>query len=193
VNYLLDVNVLVAWGWSDHVDHERTVAWIGAARRRKTTRLMTSTIPELGFVRVSVQRTAGRVTVAEATETLAGMMTALGTKHDSLPTTRPSGSSRSGVLPLRAQPTPICWNWPQRTEQSWPRSTRGSRAHFSFPAETTGKRPAAGRPAVHDARARGGLGDHAATAGHGDRAQVLHGLEPAEQMRDIDPSRRSKD
>lgn len=80
MNYLLDVNVLVAWGWSDHVDHERTVAWIGA-RRRKGTKLMTSAIPELGFVRVSVLRTAGRVTVAEATETLAGMVTALGAKH----------------------------------------------------------------------------------------------------------------
>ena len=49
MNYLLDVNVLVAWGWSDHVDHARTVAWIGAARRRKATTLMTSAIPELGF------------------------------------------------------------------------------------------------------------------------------------------------
>jgi hypothetical protein len=46
MNYLLDVNVLVAWGWSDHVDHERTAAWIGVARRRKATKLMTSAIPE---------------------------------------------------------------------------------------------------------------------------------------------------
>jgi len=81
MNYLLDVNVLVAWGWSDHVDHARTVAWIGAAKRRRATKLMTSAIPELGFVRVSVQRTAGRVTVAEATETLAGMVAALGARH----------------------------------------------------------------------------------------------------------------
>jgi uncharacterized protein len=81
VKYLLDVNVLVAWGWSDHVDHERTVAWIGAARRRKATTLMTSAIPELGFVRVSVQRTAGRVTVAEAARTLAGMVATLGARH----------------------------------------------------------------------------------------------------------------
>lgn len=81
MNYLLDVNVLVAWGWSDHVDHERTAAWIGVARKRKATRLMTSAIPELGFVRVSVQRTGGRVTVAEATETLASMVAALGARH----------------------------------------------------------------------------------------------------------------
>lgn len=81
MNYLLDVNVLVAWGWSDHVDHERTAAWIASVRRHKATTLMTSAIPELGFVRVSVQRTGGRVTVADATETLAGMLAALGSRH----------------------------------------------------------------------------------------------------------------
>lgn len=81
MKFLLDVNVLVAWGWSDHVDHERTAAWIGAVKRKKATRLMTSPIPQLGFVRVSVQRTGGRVTVAEASETLAGMVAALGTQH----------------------------------------------------------------------------------------------------------------
>lgn len=81
MNYLLDVSVLVAWGWSDHVDHERTAAWIGAARKQKATKLMTSAIPELGFVRVSVQRAGGLVTVAEAAETLAGMVAALGARH----------------------------------------------------------------------------------------------------------------
>ena len=81
MKYLLDVNVLVAWGWSDHVDHERTAAWLGAVRRSRATTLMTSAIPELGFVRVSVQRTGGLVTVAEATDTLAGMVGALGVRH----------------------------------------------------------------------------------------------------------------
>ena len=83
MRYLLDVNVLVAWGWSDHVDHERTVAWIAAARRQKAT-LLTSPIPELGFVRVSVQRTGGRVTLREASRTLAGMVAALGARHEFL-------------------------------------------------------------------------------------------------------------
>jgi hypothetical protein len=81
VKYLLDVNVLVAWGWSDHVDHQRTASWIGAARRRRATKLMTSAIPELGFVRVSVQRAGSHVTVAEATETLSDMVAALGASH----------------------------------------------------------------------------------------------------------------
>ena len=74
MNYLLDVNVLVAWGWSDHVDHERTVIWIASVRKQKTTILLTSAIPELGFVRISVQRTGGRVTIKEASKTLAGML-----------------------------------------------------------------------------------------------------------------------
>lgn len=81
MKYLLDVNVLVAWGWSDHVDHERTVTWLAAARRRTDTVLLTSVIPALGFIRVSVQRTGGRVTVQAASETLAGMTASLGTRH----------------------------------------------------------------------------------------------------------------
>jgi predicted nucleic acid-binding protein len=85
MKYLLDVNVLVAWGWSDHADHERTAAWIASAKKQKTTVLLTSAIPELGFVRVSVQWTGGRVTVRQAGETLAGMLTSLGTSHAFLP------------------------------------------------------------------------------------------------------------
>jgi len=81
VNYLLDVNVLVAWGWSDHVEHERTVTWIASAKKWKSAKLLTSSIPELGFVRISVQRTAGRVTVQEASKTLAGMLKSLGSRH----------------------------------------------------------------------------------------------------------------
>jgi uncharacterized protein len=81
MKYLLDVNVLVAWGWVDHVDHERTVIWIAGARKQKATTLLTSAIPQLGFVRVSVQRTGGRVTVQEASETLEGMMSSLGAHH----------------------------------------------------------------------------------------------------------------
>lgn len=85
MNYLLDVNVLVAWGWSDHVAHERTVRWIAATGGRKIARLLTSAIPELGFVRVSVQRAGGRVTVQKAARTLAGMLGTLGARHRFLP------------------------------------------------------------------------------------------------------------
>ena len=90
MNYLLDVNVLVAWGWSDHVAHERTVTWIAATGARKASKLLTSAIPELGFVRVSVQRTGGHVTVREAGRTLAGMLSALGARHGFLQDDRPA-------------------------------------------------------------------------------------------------------
>ena len=92
MNYLLDVNVLVAWGWSDHVAHEQTVTWIAATRERTASKLLTSAIPELGFVRVSVQRTGGHVTVKEAGKTLAGMLRALGTCHVFLPDDQPASN-----------------------------------------------------------------------------------------------------
>lgn len=81
MNYLLDVNVLVAWGWSDHTEHRRAAAWIGAMMRKKNTLLFTSAIPELGFVRVSVQRTGGRMAVGDVAETLEGMLGTLGKRH----------------------------------------------------------------------------------------------------------------
>jgi hypothetical protein len=88
VNYLLDVNVLVAWGWADHVDHERAAKWIASFKRRKGSKLLTSAIPQLGFVRVSVQWTAGRITVTEASDTLKGMLDRLGASHAFLPDDR---------------------------------------------------------------------------------------------------------
>jgi predicted nucleic acid-binding protein len=71
--------VLVAWGWSDHLDHDRTVAWLASAKAKDT--LFTSAIPQLGFVRVSVQRTAGRLAIKVAAQTLAGMIKSLGDRH----------------------------------------------------------------------------------------------------------------
>ena len=90
MKYLLDVNVLVAWGWSDHVEHERTATWVAVARKQKTTTLLTSAIPELGFIRVSVQRTGGLVTVREASKTLASMVGSLGARHAFLADDRPA-------------------------------------------------------------------------------------------------------
>ncbi len=81
MNYLLDVNVLVAWGWSEHADHGRVARWIGRERGRPGVRLLTSPIPELGFIRVSVQRGAGAVAVSEACAVLDGMIASLGAVH----------------------------------------------------------------------------------------------------------------
>jgi predicted nucleic acid-binding protein len=85
MRYLLDVNLLVAWGWEDHVDHERAAKWIASARRLRDTQLLTSAIPQLGFVRVSVQRTGGQLALSTAAEVLAGMIDSLGTVHAFVP------------------------------------------------------------------------------------------------------------
>ncbi|HIG31655.1 MAG TPA: VapC toxin family PIN domain ribonuclease [Verrucomicrobiales bacterium] len=84
VRYLLDVNVLVAWGWSDHMDHDRTVHWIRIVMKKTANRILTSSIPQLGFVRVSVQRSLGQVKPAKAGQTLQGMLNALGKHHEFL-------------------------------------------------------------------------------------------------------------
>lgn len=88
MNYLLDVNVLVAWGWADHTDHERVARWIGSLRAKRGVRLSTSAIPELGFVRVSVFRAKGAVSVGEAGATLQSMLRSLGKRHAFIADTR---------------------------------------------------------------------------------------------------------
>ena len=81
MNYLLDVNLLLAWGWSDHPDHLRTATWLAAVKRQAGSKLHTCSIVELGFIRVSFQRTGGRVSIAAAGTLLAGMLSAMGKKH----------------------------------------------------------------------------------------------------------------
>ena len=88
MKYLLDVNVLVAWGWSDHADHDRVARWIGKVQKSGEDMLLTSAIPQLGFVRVSVQRTAGQVSPAVAGEVLSGMLESLGRAHRFVPDDR---------------------------------------------------------------------------------------------------------
>jgi len=90
VRYLLDVNVLVAWGWADHADHDRVARWIAALLRSGSDQLLTSPIPQLGFVRVSVQRSAGQVTPDAAGRTLTGMLAKLGSAHRFLPDDEPA-------------------------------------------------------------------------------------------------------
>lgn len=81
MKYLLDVNVLVAWGWREHSDHSRVAQWIGHERNQSDTQFLTSPIPELGFIRVSVQRAAGAVAVKDVCAALDGMLTSLGKAH----------------------------------------------------------------------------------------------------------------
>lgn len=85
MNDLLDVNVLVAWGWSDHEDHLRVVTRIRSILGKRSHRIMTSAFPELGFVRVSVQRGGGRVRLEDGVATLDSMVKSLGSRHRFLP------------------------------------------------------------------------------------------------------------
>ena len=83
--HLLDVNIQVAWGWRDHADHDRVVRWIAERKIAHDAKLVTSPIPEMGFVRVSVQRSFGRISVRQVTEVLQGMLKSLGKLHQFLP------------------------------------------------------------------------------------------------------------
>lgn len=81
MNYLLDVNVLVAWGWDDHPNHLHAVRWIKSIRSGGFDMLFTSAIPQIGFVRVSVQRSPATVTPESAGRGLKRMLAWLGSRH----------------------------------------------------------------------------------------------------------------
>lgn len=92
MRYLLDVNILLAWGWPDHEHHPLVVDWLQRRLQERDTLLLTSAIPQLGFVRVSLQRSHGQVTPQQAGEILTGLLNALGPRHhflaDDLPASR---------------------------------------------------------------------------------------------------------
>ncbi len=90
MSYLLDVNVLVAWGWSDHADHGRVIEWIKSMKRNRKNLLHTSAIPQLGFVRVSIQRSQGQVQPEVASSVLEAMIHSLGNQHHFLPDDQPA-------------------------------------------------------------------------------------------------------
>lgn len=68
--YLLDVNALVALGFINHEFHERVANWIRSVR---SLELASSSITELGFVRVLSQAPAYGLTVAQARSVLVRM------------------------------------------------------------------------------------------------------------------------
>jgi predicted nucleic acid-binding protein len=61
--YLLDVNALVALGFDSHQFHSRVATWV---RAEDAPHLATSSITELGFVRVLAQTPAYDLTVTQA-------------------------------------------------------------------------------------------------------------------------------
>lgn len=85
MKFLLDVNVLVAWGWEDHSAYDRAGSWIAEIIKIRSGMFLTSAIPQMGFVRVSVQRSGGQVIPAEAGDRLKNMINTLGSKHQFLP------------------------------------------------------------------------------------------------------------
>ena len=62
MTYLLDVNALVALGFTNHEFHSRVSLWI---RKQTSPVLATCPITELGFVRVLAQAPAYGITVSQ--------------------------------------------------------------------------------------------------------------------------------
>jgi predicted nucleic acid-binding protein len=73
VNFLLDINTLIALGHSAHVHHARATAWFRSVKA-PANRLCTCAITELGFVRVAVQ-TGLQIDVLSARRALAALKT----------------------------------------------------------------------------------------------------------------------
>ncbi|MDP4722182.1 MAG: hypothetical protein NWS48_13230 [Akkermansiaceae bacterium] len=85
MKFLLDVNTLVAWGWKDHPLHVRAASWIRDCLTENECKIYTSAIPETGFVRVSIQRSGGAVSIELAVDILSTMLEQLGSRHAFLP------------------------------------------------------------------------------------------------------------
>lgn len=85
MKYILDVNVLVAWGWADHADFPKVSRWISDARNKKSIQLITTPITQLGFVRISIQRSSHELSVSESCKILGEMIHYLGKQHLFLP------------------------------------------------------------------------------------------------------------
>lgn len=72
MRYLLDVNVLIAFGIKQHQFHQRVVAWI---RSQSGSSFLTSSVTEIGFVRVVASVAMYGLNVVQARELLLGMKT----------------------------------------------------------------------------------------------------------------------
>ena len=70
MKYLPDVNALVALGLLQHEFHGRVANWVRKQARKGVPELATSSITELGFVRVLVQAPQYGFTIADARDLL---------------------------------------------------------------------------------------------------------------------------
>lgn len=73
MRYLLDVNALIAFGYSAHTFHQRVTSWARSLSSDGVPQFATSSITELGFVRVLCQ--AYDVRYDEAIELLVNLKT----------------------------------------------------------------------------------------------------------------------
>jgi uncharacterized protein len=80
----MDVNLLLAWGWNDHVAHQPVARWIQSVAANREDVLMTASISEIGFVRVSIQLSKGQVNPNEASRVLNQLINSLGDSHEFL-------------------------------------------------------------------------------------------------------------
>jgi len=85
MRFLLDVNALIAWGWRDHPLHIRAVTWMRGIIAHPECLICTSAIPETGFIRVSVQRSAGAASIELSVVVLTDLVRQLGTQHRFVP------------------------------------------------------------------------------------------------------------
>jgi predicted nucleic acid-binding protein len=72
MRYLLDVNALIAFGVTQHQFHQRVVDWM---RSQSGPTLLTSSVTEIGFVRVVASVAMYGLNVVQARELLLGMKT----------------------------------------------------------------------------------------------------------------------
>ena len=70
MSYLLDVNALIAFGIIQHQFHQRVVEWI---RSQRGSTFLTSSITEIGFVRVVASVAVYGLSVVQARMLLLGM------------------------------------------------------------------------------------------------------------------------
>ncbi len=66
MKYLLDVNVLIGYGFDEHTFHSRVLSWAESFVDVDGTKFATTPISELGFVRVLSQVPAYGITVEKA-------------------------------------------------------------------------------------------------------------------------------
>jgi predicted nucleic acid-binding protein len=70
MRYLLDVNALIAFGVTQHQFHQRVVAWI---RSQRGSAFITTSVTEMGFVRVVASVPMYGLDVSQAKSLLLGM------------------------------------------------------------------------------------------------------------------------